>query len=53
MKDKDLYSKMTVRKLFITLSKIKSTEMNNKVVIRPLTKDQKELFEAFDIELPD
>jgi len=52
MKDKDLYYKMSMEKLFITLSKLKKTTINGSQIIRPLTKEQREIFSSFSIPFP-
>jgi len=52
MKEKDLYQKMTMEKLFITLSKIKKTTISGSQIIRPLTREQREILYAFSIPFP-
>jgi transposase len=52
MKEKDLYHKMTMEKLFITLSKIKKTTINGSHIIRPLTREQREILYTFSIPFP-
>jgi hypothetical protein len=52
MKDKALYKLMTFDRLFLTLAKLKSATVNGQRFLRPLTKQQKDLFKAFDIPLP-
>ena len=52
MKEKELYRKMTMEKLFITLSKLKKTAINGQHIIRPITKEQNEIFSAFSIPIP-
>jgi hypothetical protein len=52
MKEKDLYFKMTMERLLITLSKIKRTTINGSHVIRPLTREQREIFHSFSIPFP-
>jgi transposase len=52
MKEKDLYLKMTMGKLFITLSKIKKTTISGYPIIRPLTREQREIFFTFSIPFP-
>lgn len=52
MKEKDLYRKMTFDRLFMTLSKIKTVTKNCERFVCPLTKEQRDLFEAFGIKLP-
>jgi transposase len=52
MKEKNLYFKMTMEKLLITLSKIKRTTMNGSHIIHPLTREQREIFYSFSIPFP-
>jgi transposase len=52
MKEKDLYFKMTMERLLITLSKIKRTTINGSHIIRPLTREQREIFHSFSIPFP-
>jgi transposase len=52
MKEKELYTKMTMEKLLITLSKIKKTMINGSHIIRPLTREQREIFYTFSIPFP-
>jgi hypothetical protein len=52
MKEKELYRKMTMEKLLITLSKIKKTAIHGRHILRPLTKEQREIFSTFSIPLP-
>jgi transposase len=52
MADKKLYSKMTMRKLILTLSRLKLQMVNGVRVMFPATKEQKGIYEAFEIELP-
>jgi hypothetical protein len=52
MKNKGLYKLMTFDRLFLTLAKLKSATVNGRRFLRPLTKQQKDLFRAFDIPLP-
>jgi hypothetical protein len=53
MKEKNLYKKMTFDRLFITLSKLKIFKTSDTEIIRPVTKDQKEIFKSFDILEPE
>jgi len=53
MKEKDLYKRMTFNKLILELAKLKSATVNGKVILRPITKVQGDIFKAFDIRLPD
>ena len=52
MKEKNLYKKMTMDKMFITLSKLKKIAINGQNILRPLTKEQHEIFSAFSIQRP-
>jgi len=52
MKEKELYSKMTMEKLFLTLSKIKKTTISGTQIIRPLTREQREILYSFSIPFP-
>jgi hypothetical protein len=53
MKAKELYRLMTFDKLFLILAKLKSATVGGQRFLRPLTKQQKDLFKAFDMPLPD
>ena len=53
MSKKQLYDQMTFNKMLITLSKLKTANLNGTRILRPLTKEQKMIFESFGIELPD
>ena len=52
MKEKDLYRKMTMEKLFMIMSKLKKTAINGQHILRPITKEQNDLFSAFSISRP-
>jgi transposase len=52
MKEKELYRKMTMEKLFITMSKLKIIAINGRNILRPLTKEQGEILKAFAIPRP-
>jgi transposase len=52
MKDKRMYEHMTFDKLFLTLAKMKSANIDGKRILRPLTKQQKDLIKAFDMKAP-
>jgi len=52
MKEKGLYRKMTMEKMFLTLSKLKKTTINGHAILRPMTKEQHEIFSAFSITRP-
>jgi len=52
MMEKKLYEKMTMKKLILTLSKLKLQIVNSVRVLFPLTKDQRYIYEAFGIQEP-
>jgi hypothetical protein len=52
MKEKDLYRQMTMDQLFLTLSKLKIVAIDGHNILRPITKEQAELFSRFSIPLP-
>jgi hypothetical protein len=52
MKEKGVYRKMTMEKMFITLAKLKKVTINGRDIIRPLTKEQRDIFIAFAITRP-
>lgn len=52
MVDKGLYKKMTLKKLLLTLAKLKVQEIDDKRIIFPLTKEQKAIYKAFDVPEP-
>jgi len=52
MKEKGLYRKMTMEKMFITLAKSKKVTINGQDILRPLTKEQRDIFIAFAIHRP-
>jgi hypothetical protein len=53
MRNKGIYKRMTFQRLILTLAKLKSATVNGKEVLRPMTKEQTDLFKAFGIRLPD
>jgi len=53
MKNKGLFKSMTFDKLILTLAKLKSATVNGSSVLRPMTKEQIAILDAFDIPLPD
>ena len=53
MKRKGLFKCMTFDRLILTLSKLKSATVNGKMILRPMTKEQTDIFQAFGIPLPD
>ena len=52
MKEKGLYRKMTMEKMFITLAKLKKVTINRRDILRPLTKAQQDIFKAFHVPRP-
>ncbi len=50
--EQDLYRKITMKQMLLTLSKIKLQQINDVRILFPLTKEQKEIFKAFDIKEP-
>jgi transposase len=52
MKEKDLYKTMTVDKLLMTLSKLKMIVIDGYHILRPVTKEQREIFSAFGLTPP-
>ena len=52
MKEKDLYQKMTMEKMFITLSKLRKVAINGHHILRPITKEQHHIFSAFSMPSP-
>jgi hypothetical protein len=52
LRAKDLFGEFTFERVFLTLAKLKSVCIGGQHVLCPLTRQQKDLFEAFDIPLP-
>jgi transposase len=52
MLEKELYKKMTMKKLLMTLSKLRVQVVNGTRIIFPLTKEQKVIYKAFKIKEP-
>lgn len=52
MQDEMLYREMTMKKLILTLSKLKLQVVNGERVLFPVTKTQREIYEAFRIKVP-
>ncbi|MEW6616798.1 MAG: IS1634 family transposase [Thermodesulfobacteriota bacterium] len=52
MLEKDLYKKLTMKKLLMTLSKLRVQVVNGTRILFPLTKDQKVIYKAFKINEP-
>jgi len=51
-KDSRCFDRVTVDKLFLTLANLKSVTIGKNRVLRPLTRQQKELFEVFGMPPP-
>lgn len=52
MSDENMYKKMTLKQLLLTLSKLRLQEINGERIIYPATKEQKAIFKAFRVEDP-
>jgi hypothetical protein len=52
MLDNGLYMKMTMAKLILILEKLKVQHISGNRILFPLTKEQKDIFDAFGIEYP-
>jgi hypothetical protein len=52
MKENDLYKTMTFDRLLMTMAKLKSAKVGGKRILRPITKEQKEIYKAFGIKPP-
>lgn len=52
MTKKKLYDSMTMRQLIRTLSKLRLHEIGGIRILAPTTKEQRRIFEAFDVEPP-
>ena len=52
MLDNGLYKKMTMKKLLMTLSKLRVQEINGTRILFPLTKEQKDIYKAFNVADP-
>lgn len=52
MVDKGLYKQMTMKKLLMTLSKLRIQEIYGARILFPLTKVQKDLYKAFGVDEP-
>ena len=53
MKQNNMYRRMTMEKLLLTMAKIKIIVINGRHIMRPLTKEQKEILKIFSIPIPD
>jgi transposase len=52
MIEKNLYGKMTMKKLILTLSKLKLQIVKGVRILFPVTKEQRSIYEAFDVKEP-
>lgn len=52
MLDQALYKKMTLKKLLMTLAKLRVQTINGTRILFPLTKEQKNIFKAFGVDEP-
>lgn len=52
MLDNGLYKKMTMKKMLMTLSKLRVQEINGTRILFPLTKEQKDIYKAFNVSEP-
>ena len=52
MSDKNLYKKMTMKKLILTLSKLRLQIVKGVRVLFPVTKEQRDIYEAFNVVEP-
>jgi hypothetical protein len=53
MRRKDLFRRMTFDRLLLTLAKLKSATVGGRAILRPMTREQTDIFKAFGIRLPD
>lgn len=53
MADKDLYRKYTMKELLRVLAKLRIQEINGQYILAPLSKEQRMIFEAFNLSLPE
>jgi hypothetical protein len=52
MAQKQLYKRWTFERLLIILTKLKAFTVSGNRILRPLTKEQQDIFDAFDIPVP-
>lgn len=52
MFDQGLYKNMTIKKMLMTLTKLKVQYINNQRILFPLTKEQKMIYKAFAVRQP-
>ena len=52
MVEHDLYKNYTMREVIYILSKLRVQDINTRRILYPVTKEQRLIYEAFDLELP-
>ena len=52
MVERKLYARMTMKKLILTLSRLKLQVVNGVRILLPVTKEQRTIYEAFEIDVP-
>jgi len=52
MLDKQLYKRMTMKKMLLSLAKLRVQHINGERILFPLTKEQKEIYTAFRVKEP-
>ena len=53
MADKDLYRKYTMKELLRALAKLRIQEINGQTILAPVSKEQRMIFDAFNLSLPE
>jgi transposase len=53
MADKDLYRNYTMKEILRVLAKLRIQEISGQSIIAPLTKEQRMIYEAFNLSLPE
>jgi len=52
MLENDLYKAMTMKDLIKTMEKLRTQVIDDRRILFPLTKRQREIYKAFDVPLP-
>ena len=52
MSGHDLYKKYTIREMTNLLAKLRVQDINARRILYPVTKEQRLVYEAFDLEIP-
>jgi hypothetical protein len=52
MLEKDLYKHMTLKKLILTLRKLRLQRIKGQDILFPVTKEQRSIFESFQVDIP-